>query len=64
MTNRQRIINTSPYDLILQINQGLEPDECVLQVLHGAPKELRPCPRPDDYPCEQCIQDWLNKGER
>lgn len=61
MTNREKLTKTALYDLILQINQGLTEDECVIQVLLGVAKELRPCPLPYDCKCEECIQNWLNK---
>lgn len=61
MTNRMKLTQTCLYDLIIQINNGLTDEECVLQVLNGVPKELRACPLPYDCECKVCILDWLNK---
>lgn len=66
MKNRQRFIETSPYDLLLKMNDNItkyfkdngQPCQspCIMDALNYGDYEC-------GETCEQCIQDWLNKEE-
>lgn len=58
MTNRERLLRTNLYDLLIMINENLAEveDVCVLDVF--------------DYQtlncigkCDKCIENWLNQEE-
>lgn len=66
MKNRQRFIETSPYDLLLKMNNNIskyfkdngQPCQmpCIMDALNNGDYEC-------GISCEQCIMDWLNKEE-
>lgn len=68
MTNREKLLNTNIYDLLMEMNNFIITDcnSCVLEALeqkridcpcYSCEKRIaRPC-----YSCENCIQKYLNK---
>lgn len=65
MTNRQWLLGTSEYDILLKANERLKKawngnsPVCMLDVLS---KEERDCREFND--CEKCIQAWLNEERK
>ncbi len=60
MKNRERLLRTNEYDLLVRIqnelNHGEDPSACVLDMISGHSVECKP-------PCKNCIQEWLNEEE-
>lgn len=60
MKNRERLLRTNKYDLLLRIQSNLnkseDPSLCVLDMISGHRVECKP-------PCKNCIQEWLNEEE-
>lgn len=57
MTNREKLLNTNIYDLLMEMNKFIITDcnSCVLEALEQK-RIVCPC-----YSCENCIQNYLNK---
>ena len=62
MKNRQKLMKTNEYDILLRMNarlESLEPSLCVLDLLEDKPVTGY-CPV-NVKDCEDCISQWLNK---
>ena len=66
MTNREKLMNTNIYELLVKID-GRLPEYCILMVVPGGYDD---CPKNSISPydprwcsCEECIQKWLNEEE-
>ncbi len=62
MKNRQKLLKTNEYDILLRMNarlESLEPSLCVLDLLENKPITGE-CPV-NVKDCEDCISQWLNK---
>ena len=61
MKNREKILNTNLYDLLLKMNDRLGCETCIIALI--SEEEITSC----SVECEECIQEWLNaevKNER
>ncbi len=56
MTNREYLIKTNPYDVLIDFNRKMK-KRCVMEVLH--PNFWDRCGHYED--CETCIAEWLNE---
>lgn len=54
MTNRERLLRTNPYDLLIMLNDSLE-EICVLDIFGY--QTLKNC----NGKCDKCIENWLNQ---
>ena len=59
MTNRDKLLNMSLYDLIMSLNGG---KHCRLQLLNESVTTDR-C-RKYKWNCEECLQAWLNEQSK
>ena len=59
MTNRDRLLSMSLYDLIMSANTGRF---CRLAIFED--KELTGLCRKHKWECGKCVQEWLNMDER
>lgn len=60
MKNRERLLNTNQYDLLIRMQNNLEKGMeiyCILDIITG---KLKQC---NGMECEECIQQWLNEEE-
>lgn len=72
MKNRERLLKTSTYDTLVEMNKNLNSPvyngdvKCIMDALIGDEKEV--CNRCMDVGgighCEECIQTWLNEEEK
>lgn len=59
MTNREKLLNTNIYDLLLSMNEIVIRSSCYETcILEALEKEYAEC---TDNSCEECIQNYLNK---
>jgi hypothetical protein len=61
MKNREKIMNTNLYDLLVKINLNLDCDTCIIELISD--EESLPCEEESlSYvaDCNKCIQEWLN----
>ncbi len=59
MTNREKLLNTNIYDLLLAMNKFIiQHSDCNTCVLEALEQKHIDCPC---YVCENCIQHYLNK---
>lgn len=56
MKNREKILNTNLYDLLLTMNSRIESEQCVLDLISTNVNDYLFC----HGSCEECIQKWLN----
>lgn len=66
MNNRQRLLSTNIYDVLMQMNDNLNPfsgNPCVLECLCGDNVDV-PALCINYRQCEECIQNWLNEEEK
>lgn len=65
MTNRQKLLTTSEYDLLVKMNDALlgeyeaQSQHCILDVITEKDNSCRE--RSIACDCEECIQKWLNE---
>lgn len=59
MTNRQKLIETNIYDMLIQINKEVQGygARCVLELVDYVYTTHQYC----DYSCQECIQRYLNE---
>lgn len=59
MTNREKLLNTNIYDLLVALNKEVIPmsnyETCVLETLEHIHTDC------EYFSCEECIQKYLNK---
>ena len=59
MTNREKLLNTNIYDLLVAMNKTVMQtnyhEKCILDILE---RERLEC---EYFTCEECIQKYLNK---
>lgn len=60
MTNREKLLNTNIYDLLVKINDNMIASMCVLDLFVDG---FVACPKceTNDFNCNECIQNYLNK---
>lgn len=59
MTNREKLLNTNIYDLLITMNKFIiQNSGCETCVLEALEQKHIDCPY---YLCEDCIQNYLNK---
>ncbi len=56
MKNREKILNTNLYDLLLTMNSRIESEQCIIDLLSTNANDYLFC----HGSCEECIQKWLN----
>lgn len=65
MTNRDRLLNTSLYDLLSEINDGYDRYLCIVEKLeadrHYDEEKFRCQNTATKKQCSECIQRYLNK---
>lgn len=54
MKNREKILNTNLYDLLLKMNDRLGCETCIIDLV--SEEEIISC----SADCDECIQEWLN----
>ncbi len=62
MKNREKLLKTNEYDILLQMNARLtwlKPSVCVMDLLENR-SGICECPV-NVKDCEDCISQWLNK---
>lgn len=66
MTNREKLLNTAEYDLLLSMQKELEyarqhgkPSPCIMDALGENIVGLRCCKH--NGKCDECIAGWLNE---
>lgn len=65
MKNREKILNTNLYDLLVKINHRLGCETCIIELISD--EESLPCEEESlSYvaDCDKCIQEWLNAEVR
>lgn len=60
MKNREKILNTNLYDLLLTMNSRIESEQCIIDLLSTSVSDYLFC----HGSCEDCIQKWLNAEVR
>ena len=59
MTNREKLLNTNIYDLLVSLNKPMlernHSDTCIIDILEQRYYECI------EHSCEECIQKYLNK---
>ena len=61
MTNREKLLNTNIYDLLVKMNDNMITSMCVLDLFVDG---FVACPKygtMSDFNCNECIQEFLNK---
>lgn len=56
MKNREKILNTNLYDLLIKMNDRIESEQCIIDLLSTGVSDYLFC----HGSCEECIQKWLN----
>lgn len=68
MTNRDKYFTKqNPYDLLIAINNHIDPEECVIRLITGCAEEDLPCfvwAWEECESCKKCLQKWLNAEYR
>ena len=58
MKNREKVLNTNLYDLLVKMNNRLNCEFCIIDLISD--KESPLC----IADCDECIQEWLNAEVR
>lgn len=66
LTNRDKLIKTSPYDLLCEIQSALSSSDdniSGLCIIEDITKRARQCPEENWFGsrCRECIANWLNE---
>lgn len=69
MTNRQKLLKTSEYDILCRMNRNIKCGAvCVIEAIQGGfadeldMLDISECRSHES--CEECIQKWLNEEEK
>ena len=60
MKNRERLLNTNPYDLLLEAQKVLDKHGLCVLMLFRQPDVYERC----SGLCELCIERWMNEDEK
>jgi len=61
MTNREKLLNTNIYDLLVKMNDNMITSMCVLDLFVDGFVACPKCETISDFNCNKCIADWLNE---
>lgn len=61
MTNREKLLNTNIYDLLVKMNDNMITSMCVLDLFVDGFVACPKCETTNDFNCNECIQKFLNK---
>ena len=59
MTNREKILNTNLYDLLVALHEVC--DKCIVNDIHFAFKDWEGHRCNETHDCKKCIADWLGE---